>query len=65
MNTNRTQAAVADLLETILAPFDPSREGSFEHRRAGLIFRAAERVRQAEADDECESWLEMLRCDAS
>ena len=64
MNSNRTQSAVNALLETVLAPFDCSRELGFEDR-AGRIHEAAKRVRQAQADDEYASWLEVLRCEAS
>jgi hypothetical protein len=64
---NRTQLAVAELLAVILAPFDPAREDSFERQRGPKIYRAAEKVRKAQADDEYASWQvkEQPRCDAS
>jgi len=60
---NRTQPAVAELLSIILRPWSYSCDDPRE--RAERIYDAAERVRQAQADDEYASWLEAPRCDAS
>jgi hypothetical protein len=61
---NRTQLAVAELLGLIMQRRDYARDPNEHSMR---IYEAAEKVRQAQADDEYASWQvkEQPRCDAS